>query len=57
MQRKSRGSAVVIDLPKTTLDALIRMAVREDRDVAGQARRLVTEGLVASGMLADSGQR
>jgi hypothetical protein len=27
------------------MDALIRLVVREDRDVAGQARRLIVDGL------------
>lgn len=33
------------------MDALIRLAIREDRDVTGQARRLITEGLGREGLI------
>jgi hypothetical protein len=33
------------------MDALIRLAVREDRDVVGQARRLISDGLETRGMI------
>jgi hypothetical protein len=33
------------------MDALIRLAIAEDRDVTGQARRLIADGLAARGML------
>jgi len=36
---------VVIDLPAPMMDALIRLAVREDRNIDGQARRLIADGL------------
>lgn len=45
-RRKARQSGrVLLDLPRPLMDELIRLAVREDRDVPGQARRLITDGL------------
>jgi hypothetical protein len=44
MPRQGPG-AVVVDLPRPLMDELIRLAVREDRDIVGQARRLVAEGI------------
>jgi hypothetical protein len=49
---RRRAGAVVVDLPRPVMDALIRLAVREDRDVTGQARRLIADGLETRGMLA-----
>ena len=49
--QRRRGGAVVIDLPDPVRHALIRLAVREDRDVDGQARRLIVEGLERAGVL------
>ena len=40
-----RPGTIVVDLPQPVMDALIRLAVREDRDVTGQARRLIVDGL------------
>lgn len=46
-----RSGAVIVDLPRPVMDALIRLAVREDRDVTGQARRLIADGLGREGLL------
>ena len=48
-----RTGAVTVDLPRPVMDALIRLAVREDRDVTGQARRLITDALGREGLLAE----
>lgn len=45
-----RAGTVVIDLPQPALNALIELAVREDRDIVGQARRLITDGLARAGL-------
>ena len=51
-----RAGAVTIDLPRPMMDALIRLAVREDRDINGQARRLIAEGLERAGLIAEAPQ-
>ena len=50
---KARAGAVVVDLPRPVMSALIRLAVREDRDVVGQARRIITEALERERLLED----
>lgn len=47
-----RAGTLTVDLPQPVMHALIRLAIREDRDVTGQARRLITEALASEGMLA-----
>jgi hypothetical protein len=46
-----RTGAILVDLPRPMMDALIRLAVREDRDVDGQARRVIAERLSSEGLL------
>jgi hypothetical protein len=46
-----QARAVTVDLPRPVMDALIRLAIREDRDITGQARRLITEALDREGLL------
>lgn len=48
-----RAGAVTIDLPRPVMEALIRLAIREDRDTVGQARRLIAEGLERAGLLTE----
>lgn len=44
-RRPRNSQRVAIDLPQPLMEELIRLAVREDRDVLGQARRLIADGL------------
>lgn len=50
---RARAGTVVVDLPRPVMSALIRLAVREDRDVVGQARRIITEALKRERLLED----
>lgn len=44
---------VRVDLPATVGDALVRLAIREDRAMDRQAARLIAEGLSRAGLLPD----
>jgi energy-converting hydrogenase Eha subunit A len=52
---RASGSLSIV-LPTPVMTALIRLAVQQDRDVVGQARRLITDGLMRAGLISEETQ-